>query len=97
MSRSGPRAGDCRLVPQTRALHLAQLTLNAIWPMAFFDIGDKSASLIIIALLDDTLTAELALLGGEDRVAAVLLMPYLAWSGFATALNAAVSDPGQQG
>jgi TspO/MBR family len=24
--------------PQTRALHLAQLTLNAIWPMAFFDI-----------------------------------------------------------
>ena len=30
------------------------------------------------------------LLRREDRLAAALLTPYLAWSGFATALNAAI-------
>jgi translocator protein len=39
-------------------------------------------------------TAEILLLRREDRTAALLLAPYLAWSGFATALNLAVSDPG---
>ena len=29
----------------------------------------------------------------EDPLAAALLTPYLAWTGFATALNAAVSEP----
>jgi tryptophan-rich sensory protein len=32
----------------------------------------------------------------EDPGAAVLLLPYLAWTCFATALNAAVSDPADQ-
>jgi translocator protein len=31
----------------------------------------------------------------EDPRAAALLVPYLAWSGFATALNAAAGDPGR--
>ncbi|HZE04087.1 MAG TPA: tryptophan-rich sensory protein, partial [Solirubrobacteraceae bacterium] len=74
-----------------------QLAFNAMWPLAFFGVRDKRASLIIIALLDGTLTAEIRMLRGEDPVAAALLAPYLAWSGFATALNAAVSDPGQDG
>jgi benzodiazapine receptor len=82
---------------RTRSLHLAQLALNAMWPIAFFGVRDKRASLVIIVLLDVALTAELAMLSGEDRPAAALLAPYLAWSGFATALNAAVSDPSVQG
>jgi translocator protein len=79
---------------RTKSLHLTQLALNAIWPIAFFGVRDKRASLVIIALLDGVLTAELVMLRGEDPAAAALLVPYLAWSGFATALNAAVSDPG---
>jgi tryptophan-rich sensory protein len=77
----------------TRSLHLAQLALNAIWPIAFFGIRDKRASLVIIVLLDGAVAAEVAILAREDRPSAALLVPYLAWSGFATALNAAVSDP----
>jgi benzodiazapine receptor len=78
----------------TKSSHLTQLPLNAIWPIAFFGIRDKRASLVIIVLLDGAVATELAILAGEDWPAAALLVPYLAWSGFATALNAAISDPG---
>jgi benzodiazapine receptor len=83
--------------PRARSLHLAQLALNAAWPVTFFGIRDKRASLVIIALLDGALAAEILTLRREDPIAASLLAPYLGWSAFATALNAAVSDPGEQG
>ena len=79
--------------PMTRRLHLAQLALNGAWPAAFFGIRDRRASLVIIASLDLSLGLEIMRLRLEDRRAAGLLMPYLAWCGFATALNAAVSEP----
>lgn len=79
--------------PMTRRLHLTQLALNGAWPAAFFGIRDKHASVAIIAALDLSLGLEIVRLRREDRDAAGLLMPYLAWCGFATALNAAVSEP----
>jgi benzodiazapine receptor len=80
---------------RSRSLHLAQLALNAAWPGAFFGARDKRASLLIIGLLDAVVAAEILTLRREDPVAALVLVPYLAWAGFATALNAAVSDPGE--
>jgi benzodiazapine receptor len=77
----------------TRLVHLTQLALNGAWPASFFGIRNKRVSLVIIALLDLSLSFEVAKLRREDRRAAALLVPYLAWSGFATALNAAVSEP----
>jgi len=77
----------------TRRLHLTQLALNGAWPAAFFGIRDKRASLVIIAALDLSLGFEVVRLRVEDRRAAGLLVPYLVWCGFATALNAAVSEP----
>jgi benzodiazapine receptor len=79
-----------------RALHLAQRTLNAAWPVTFFGIRDKRASLVVIALLDGALAAEVITARRADPVAASLLAPYLGWTLFATALNAAVSEPGGQ-
>jgi tryptophan-rich sensory protein len=78
---------------RTRALHLTQMALNGAWPAVFFELRDKRASLAVIALLDISLALEVAMLRREDRLAASLLMPYLVWSGFATALNAAVTEP----
>ena len=75
------------------SLHLLQLALNAAWPVMFFRIRNKRVSLLTIALLDCALFMEILKLRREDPLAAALLMPYLCWSGFATALNAAVSDP----
>ena len=79
--------------PAARRLHLLQLTLNAAWPVAFFGARDKRASLGVIAALEATVTAEVAALRRDDRLAAALLAPYLGWCGFATALNAAVGEP----
>jgi TspO/MBR family len=67
--------------------------LNGAWPAAFFGIRDKRASLVIVAALDLSLGFEVVRLRLEDRRAAGLLVPYLAWCGFATALNTAVSEP----
>jgi tryptophan-rich sensory protein len=77
----------------TKHLHLTQLALNAAWPVVFFTVRDKRASLAVIGALDAALTAEIVRLRREDPGAAALLLPYLAWTGFATALNAAVSEP----
>ena len=79
----------------TRFLHLAQLTLNAAWPALFFGVRDKRASLMVIALLDAALAAEILSLRDDDPAAAALLLPYLGWCGFATILNASVGDPGK--
>ncbi len=82
---------------RARRLHLVQLALNAAWPVTFFGLRDKRAALVIIALLDAVLAAEVITVRRDDPVAASLLAPYLGWSLFATALNAAVSDPAGQG
>ena len=78
---------------RTKALHLIQLSLNAAWPALFFGVRDKRSSLVVIALLDAALAAEFTSLRREDPTAATLLLPYLAWSAFATVLNATVSEP----
>jgi translocator protein len=78
---------------RTKALHLTQLALNGAWPAAFFGARDKRRSLAVIAALDTVLATEVLALRRESPAAAALLTPYLAWTGFATALNAAVSEP----
>ncbi len=75
------------------ALHAAQLALNAAWPVAFFSARDKRMSLGLVIALDAVVAAEMAAAAREDVVAAGLLSPYLTWCLFATALNAAVSEP----
>jgi translocator protein len=77
-----------------RLLHVTQLALNAAWPFTFFTARNHNAALIVIAALDVTLAAEIANAARQDRPAALLLVPYLAWSLYATALTAAVSPDG---
>lgn len=85
--------GLYRSAPRVRTLHLLQLAFNAAWSPTFFGVRDKRASLLIISALDAAVAAEVTALRRSDPTAAALLAPYLAWAGFATALNAAVSDP----
>lgn len=86
------RDGDRRLL----GLHAAQLALNAAWPFTFFSARDRRAALAVIAGLDVAVAAELLAVARRDRVTAALLAPYLGWSLYATALTAAVGDPGRQ-
>jgi tryptophan-rich sensory protein len=74
-------------------LHLTQLALNAVWPYTFFTVGSRRSALAVIAALDVTVAAEIGLAARADRSAAALLVPYLAWSAYATALTAAIPPP----
>jgi translocator protein len=85
------RAGNART---PLALHGAQLALNASWPAAFFGGRSRRASLAIIVALDVVVAGELVTAQRRDRLAGALLAPYLAWSLYATALNAAVRPSG---
>jgi translocator protein len=67
-----------------------QLSLNALWPQVFFGLESPSLGLIVIVLLAAAVAWTLAAFGRIDRWAAWLLAPYLAWTLFATALNAAI-------
>jgi translocator protein len=96
---AGIAAAGWRIAAQpskpAKALHLAQLAFNGAWPVVFFWGRDKRASLAVIGLLDAALLAEVVSLSKPDPVTAGLLLPYLSWATFATALNVAVSAPGQ--
>ncbi len=68
----------------------AQLVLNLVWTPLFF-----AADLYVWALLDIVLLLALvawtaSLFRRTSPVAAGLMVPYLLWVGFATALNAAI-------
>lgn len=81
--------------PALVGAHLGQLALNTSWTPLFFAAGRRREALVVTAALDAAIVAEMVLLARRgDRTAAALLAPYLAWCGYATALTAAVGDPG---
>lgn len=90
---TGWRLVERRQAPLLVGLHVLQLGLNAAWTPLFFGRRRKGAALAVVVALDAVVAGEVAVLRRRDPVAAVLLTPYLAWSLFATALNAAVEDP----
>ncbi len=68
-------------------LYGAQLALNAAWPLLFFGLKRPGLALVEIALLWVAIVATVAAFARRHRVAAFLLVPYLAWVTFAMALN----------
>jgi tryptophan-rich sensory protein len=69
-----------------------QLVLNALWTPVFFGLHEIDAALGVIVALWLAIAITVVLFGRHDRVAALLLAPYLAWVGFATVLNAAIAE-----
>lgn len=68
-------------------LYLAQLALNAAWSPIFFGAHELGWALVeIIVLWIFILLTMLAFLG-VNRVAGLMLVPYLLWVSFATFLN----------
>ena len=68
-----------------------QLALNAAWTPVFFGLRAPGWALGIVALLLVAVALTVLLFARVDRLAAALLLPYLAWTGYATALNAAIA------
>ena len=81
-----------RTVDHVRALALwgVQLAVNAAWPGVFFGLGEPGWALLVIVVLDLLVITLVGVFSARDRLAALLLVPYLGWILFATALNAAI-------
>lgn len=83
ISRDGTDKAD-RVALQFYSL---QLALNLLWSVAFFGLQQPGIALIILTILDLFVLLTLLAFGQRDRLAGYLLLPYLAWVLFATALN----------
>lgn len=68
----------------------AQLVLNALWTPLFFGAGLFGVAFVEIVLLWLTIVATIVLFARHSRPAALLLLPYVAWVTFASALNLAI-------
>ena len=66
---------------------VVQLLINLAWSPVFFGEHQISTALAIILALDVAVIVTIALFWRVRRLAAVLLLPYLAWILFATLLN----------
>ncbi|MCU0837414.1 MAG: tryptophan-rich sensory protein [Rhodospirillales bacterium] len=64
--------------------------LNALWSALFFRLQRPDWALIEVVLLWLSIVALIAVTALVSRTAAVLLLPYLLWVTFASALNTAV-------
>jgi benzodiazapine receptor len=72
------------------ALFLVQLVLNALWSVFFFGMRSPRLGLADIIPLWLAILATTVLFFRVSRAAGWLLVPYLAWVGFAAALNIAI-------
>jgi len=80
-------------VTGTRSLEIgayaAQLFFNFIWSAIFFAAHQIGLALADIGLLFLLVLLTTILFWRRDRIAGLLFLPYLAWTGFAAALNQA--------
>lgn len=73
------------------ALFLLQLAVNLAWPWIFFGAESIRGGLSAILALDALVAMTVFAAWKVDRFAAGLLLPYLLWIGYATALNAGIA------
>lgn len=73
--------------PAAAALYLAQLAVNFVWPLLFFNAGAYGAALVCIAVLWLLVLAVTLVFFNLNRTAGLLMLPYLVWVTFAAVLN----------
>jgi tryptophan-rich sensory protein len=72
------------------ALWCWQLVLNAVWSPVFFGLRRIRAGLVVIAVVWLALALTTWAFFQVSTTAGLLLLPYLAWVSYATALNLAI-------
>jgi tryptophan-rich sensory protein len=84
------RVGGFRAARTALTLFLVQLALNALWSWLFFAWHRGGLALADIVVLWAAIAATLVAFWRIRPLAGALLVPYLLWVSFATALNLAV-------
>jgi len=69
---------------------IAQLAVNFSWSPIFFSAQRIDLALGVIVILLALILAFIAATRRQDRVSALLFVPYAAWVAFATVLNASI-------
>ena len=94
LAYAGARAIDSMPPGKRRAFRVSYATnlgLNAGWTAVFFKARKPTAALAEIAALNASNMDLLRRAWTVDRAAGAALVPYLAWTAFATALNADIA------
>jgi benzodiazapine receptor len=84
------RAADRDTARGPLAVFALQLAVNLGWSVAFFGLRNPGLAVVVILLLDLLVLATALMFRRIDRLAAWLLVPYLAWISFATLLNVTI-------
>lgn len=72
-------------------LFLLQLAVNFSWSFVFFRFQQVELALGVIGVMWVLIALTIRAFGHVDRLAAWLLVPYLAWVTYASTLNAAIA------
>lgn len=81
------RTGPAPQVRNALAVFVLQLAVNTLWSWIFFRSNLGGAAFAEILLLWLLIATTILLFMRSSRLAAILLLPYLAWVSFATALT----------
>ncbi|WP_421999214.1 TspO/MBR family protein [Reyranella sp.] len=84
------RSGDREMTRGPLTLFAMQLVLNLGWSVVFFGLQKIGAALATIVVLDVGVIVTALAFRPVDRLAALLMLPYLAWVAFATVLNISI-------
>ncbi|MCU0359825.1 MAG: tryptophan-rich sensory protein [Bacteroidia bacterium] len=71
-------------------LFVLQFVLNLLWSFLFFGLARMDWALIEILLLLVFITLTISAFSKINRTAAILMIPYLLWVGFASLLNSSL-------
>lgn len=71
-------------------LFTIQFILNLAWSFIFFRMEKPGAALVEILVLNVVIVLTILAAWKVSRTAAILLIPYLCWTAFATILNGAI-------
>lgn len=84
------RAADRDTARGPLAVFALQLAVNLGWSVAFFGLRNPGLAVAVILALDLLVLVTALMFRRIDRLAAWLLVPYLAWISFATLLNVTI-------
>jgi tryptophan-rich sensory protein len=81
------RQAGMAAVASALALYFVQLFLNGVWTPAFFGLHRPGLALVVIVVLWLSILATIGMFWPISMLAAILLVPYLLWTSFASFLN----------
>jgi benzodiazapine receptor len=81
---------DKETVKKALVLFAIQLALNFLWSCLFFGLRNPMLALVGIILLWLMIYETYIKFAKIDKIAGYLMLPYLAWAGFAVVLNAGI-------